>query len=91
MEWIQYFRHTKKEGNKTTTKRAESRRKVAEKVSPATLNYNGRLSLLPTPCLNLVTAWSSISIGPQFAIDLVIDLFDGDIVGKKVREGHFPK
>jgi hypothetical protein len=36
----------------------------------------GRLSLSSTPRLNLITAWSSISIGPQLAIDLVVNLID---------------
>jgi hypothetical protein len=67
---------------KTTTKRAGSSSKVAEKnkIPLATLNYNGKLSLSSTPRLNLITAWSSISIGPQLAIDLVVDLIDAGIV-----------
>jgi hypothetical protein len=73
------FRHTKNEWHKTTTKRAGSRRK--RKVPPTTLNYNGELSHSSTTRLNVITACSSISIGLQLAIGLVVDLIDADIVG----------
>jgi hypothetical protein len=68
-------------GIKLRPKGQEVEAKWRRKVPPATLNYNGKLSLSSTPRLNVITAWSSISIGPQLANDLVVDLIDAGIVG----------
>jgi hypothetical protein len=67
----------KMRGVKLRPKGQEVEAKWRRKVPPATLNYNGKLSHSSTPCLN---AWSSISIGAQLAIGLVVDLIDAGIV-----------
>jgi hypothetical protein len=88
----------KRRGIKLRPKGQELEANWRRKVSPATLNYNGKLSLSSTPRLNLITVGSSISIGPQLAIDLVVDfidagivdLIDAGIVGQRVGESHSP-